>query len=81
MWRLTEDGSEAANEVRRGYVGHSRHSAHVKRLRVGAIHRVSGSEQAPVEILDFPAHPANPTAYVGSQSKLPVNRPWTMPIW
>ena len=31
--------------------------AHVERLGVGAIHRVSGAQQAPIEIFNFAAHP------------------------
>src|SRR5205814_9126211 len=54
--RFPEDGSEAANEVRFGDTGHRRYCADIERLGVGAVHRVAGAQQAPVQVLDFPAH-------------------------
>jgi hypothetical protein len=56
MGRLAVDGAEAAAEVGRRDVGHRSHGAHVERLGVGAIHRVSGAQQAPIEIFSFAAH-------------------------
>ena len=58
MRRLPEDGAEAADEVRLGDMGHRGHGADVERLGVGAVHGVAGAQQAPVQILDFPAHGA-----------------------
>jgi hypothetical protein len=57
MGRLAVHGAEAAAEVSRRDVRHRSHGAHVQRLGVGAIHRVSGAQQAPVEIFSFAAHP------------------------
>jgi hypothetical protein len=62
FWRArasaaTEDGAEAAAEVGWQDVGHRSDRSHVERLGVGAIHCVSGAEQAPVEIFNFAAHP------------------------
>ena len=56
--RLTENGPEGTDEVRLGDVGHRGHCADVERLGVGAVHRVAGAQQAPVQILDFSAHGA-----------------------
>ena len=56
--RLPEDGAEAADEVRLGDMGHRGHGADVERLGVGAVHGVAGAQQAPVQILDVPAHGA-----------------------
>jgi hypothetical protein len=39
-------------------VGHRGHRADVERLGVGAVHGVAGAQQAPVQVLDFPAHDA-----------------------
>ena len=58
MRRLAEDGAEAADEVRLGDVGDRGHGPDVERLGVGAVHGVAGAQQAPVEVLDFPAHAA-----------------------
>src|SRR5207302_1606837 len=54
--RLPEDGSETATEMRLGDMGHGGHGADVERLGVGAVHRVAGAQQAPIQVLDFPAH-------------------------
>ena len=56
--RLPEDGAEAAAEVRLGDVGHRGDGANVERLGVGAVHGVAGAQQAPVQVLGFPAHRA-----------------------
>ncbi len=58
MRRLAEDGPEAADEMRLGDMGHRGHGADVERLGVGAVHGVAGAQEAPVEVLDFPAHGA-----------------------
>lgn len=55
--RLPEDGAEASTEVGRRNVGHRRHCAHIERLGVGAVHRVTGTQQAPVELFGFATHP------------------------
>ena len=39
-------------------VGDRGDRAHVERLGVGAVHRVAGAQQAPVEVLGLPAHAA-----------------------
>jgi hypothetical protein len=39
-------------------VGHRRDGTNVERLGVGAVHRIAGAEQAPVQILDLSAHAA-----------------------
>src|SRR5687767_4462653 len=54
--RLSECGAEAADEVRLGDMGHRGHGADVERLGVGAVHRVAGTQQAPVQVLDLSAH-------------------------
>src|SRR2546423_733132 len=56
--RLPEDGPEAANEVRFGDVCHGGYRRDIERLGVSAVHRVTGAQQAPVQVLDFPAHGA-----------------------
>src|SRR5262249_12865205 len=56
--RLAEHGAEAAAEVRRGDVGYRRDGTKVERLGVGAVHRIAGAEQGPVQILDLSAHAA-----------------------
>jgi len=53
---LAEHCVEAADEVRGRDVHDGGHGPYVKRLGVGAIHRVAGPEQAPVEVLGFAAH-------------------------
>ena len=40
------------------HVGHRGHGADVERLGVGAVHRVAGAQEAPVQVLGFPAHGA-----------------------
>lgn len=40
-------------------VGHEGNGGYVERFRVGAVHRVSGAQQASAQILDVPAHEAN----------------------
>jgi hypothetical protein len=66
MRRLAEDGAEAAAESGRRDVGHRGHGAHVERLGVGAIHRVSRAQQAPIEIFSFSAHPPTLAKRCGS---------------
>ena len=56
MRRLSEDGAELADEVRRGHMGHRGDRADIEWLGVGAIHRVAGAQEAPVQVLGFPAH-------------------------
>jgi hypothetical protein len=56
MGHLAEDRAEAAAEVGRRDVGHRSHGAHVERPGIVAIHRVSGTQQAPIEIFSFAAH-------------------------
>ena len=58
MRRLPEDRAEAAAEMGLGDMGHRGHGADVERLGVGAVHGVAGAQQAPVQILGFPAHAA-----------------------
>ena len=58
MRRLAEDGPEGANEVRLGDVGHRRDRAHVERLGVRPVHRVTRAEEATIQILDLAAHAA-----------------------
>ena len=58
MRRLPEDGSEGADEVRLGDMRHRGHGTNIERLGVGAVHRVAGAQEAPVQILDVPAHRA-----------------------
>ena len=54
--RLPEGRPEAADEVRFREMGHGGHGADVKRLGVSAVHGVAGAQQAPVQLLYFPAH-------------------------
>ena len=56
--RLPEDGAEAADEVRLGDEGHRGHGADVERLGIGAVHRIAGAQQSPVQILGFATHGA-----------------------
>ena len=58
MRRLAEDGAELTDEVRRRHVGHRGDGADVERLGIGAVHRVACAQEAPVQILDVPAHDA-----------------------
>jgi hypothetical protein len=70
--RLPEDGAETAAEVRLGEVGHRGHGADVERLGVGTVHGVAGAQQAPVQILDFPAHDAR-LRHQEAYAQAPVN--------
>jgi hypothetical protein len=36
-------------------MGHRGHGADVERLGVGAVYGIAGAQQAPVQVLDFPA--------------------------
>src|SRR6185369_6052369 len=56
--RLPEDGAEAAAEMRLGDVRHGGHGADIERLGVGAVHGVASAKEAPVHVLDLPAHRA-----------------------
>src|SRR5438874_6757548 len=90
--RLPEDGSEAADEVRLGDMGHRGHGADVERVGVGAVHGVAGAQQTPVQVLDFPAHGATlrhqwdqriawPTSIrcpSGSRMYARISRPWSL---
>ncbi|GAB4060125.1 hypothetical protein GCM10028775_74390 [Catellatospora paridis] len=58
MRRLAEHAAEAAAEVRRREVGNRRDGTDVERLGVGAVHRIAGAEQTPVQFLDLSAHAA-----------------------
>ena len=58
MWRLAEDCSETADEMRLGDVGNRRDRADVEWLRISAVHRVARAQQAPVQIFGVPAHAA-----------------------
>src|SRR5947208_16304468 len=73
--RLPEDGSEAANEVGVGDVSHRGHGADVERLGVGAVHGVAGAQQAPVQVLDFPAHAATLRHWRARAQPPSVNNP------
>src|SRR5439155_1103916 len=73
--RLPEDGSEAANEVGIGDVSHRGHGADVERLGVGAVHGVAGAQQAPVQVLDFPAHAATLRHWRARAQPPSVNNP------
>jgi hypothetical protein len=55
--RFAEHVAEAATEVRRRDVGDRRDGADVERLGVCAVHRITGAQQASVEILGPAAHP------------------------
>ena len=55
---LPEDRAELADEVRRRHMGHRGDGADIERLGIGPIHRVPGAQEAPVQILDVPAHGA-----------------------
>jgi hypothetical protein len=55
--RLAEYAAEAATDVGGRNVGHRGHCAHVERRGVGAVHRVTGTQQAPIEFFGFTAHP------------------------
>ena len=59
--RLAEDRSEGADEVRLRDMGDRGDRLDVERLGVGTVHRVAGAEQAPVQVLDIPAHACNAT--------------------
>ena len=54
--RLPEDGAEAAAEMRFGDMRHGGHGTDIERLGVGAVHGIAGAKEAPVHVLDFPAH-------------------------
>ena len=41
----------------------------VERLGVGAVHRVAGAEQAPVQVLDIPAHGATLRDVAGGRAR------------
>src|SRR5207247_1025258 len=56
--RLPEDRTEAADEMGFGDVRHRGDRSDVQWFGVGAIHGVAGAQEAPVEILDLPAHGA-----------------------
>jgi hypothetical protein len=56
--RLPEDRTEAADEMGLRDVRHRGDRPDVQWFGIRAIHRVAGAQQAPVEILDFPAHGA-----------------------
>src|SRR3954453_23064762 len=66
--RLAERRPEGADEVRLGDVGDPREGADVERLRVRAVHRVAGAEQAAVGVLDGAAHASTLT----STSRVPA---------
>jgi hypothetical protein len=55
--RLAEDVAEAAAEVRRRDVRDGGHRADVERLRIGAVHRIAGTKEAPIHVLGVAAHP------------------------
>src|SRR3954447_3110275 len=57
--RLAERRSERADEVRLADVGDPRERGDVEGLRVRAVHRVAGAQQAAVLLLDGAAHTAH----------------------
>src|SRR5881396_203135 len=77
--RLSEHRAEAADEVRLGDIGHRGHGADVERQGVGAIHGVAGAQQAPVQLLGFPAHPPTLRRQEAcAQRGSNVPRPWAI---
>ncbi len=75
MRRLSEDGTEGPNEVRRGDVGDGGDGAHVEGLGVRAVHRVAGAEHAPVQMLDRPAHGRKAALRRGGWCVMPASWP------
>ena len=67
--RLAEDRSEGADEVRLRDMGDRGDRLDVERLGVGAVHRVAGAEQAPVQVLDIPAHGATLRDVAGGRAR------------
>jgi hypothetical protein len=64
--RFPERCPEAADEVRLRDIGDRGDGGHVEGLRVSAVHRVAGSQQAPVQVLDVATHGRNATSSAGA---------------
>ena len=70
MRRLPKGGAEASDEVRLGDMRHRGHGADIEWLGVGAVHGVAGTQEAPVQVFDFPAHRATLRHQEGPLNKL-----------